>query len=125
MKKFLKDCLKEKQPIPEEALLEVFKAPKEFAANIKEELVVVYYASNQQFSVQVAYNTSKYESNNGYLVFVFNKVDELIFRVGVTSFFPHVWQRDFLPYKDLVNIQTKINQILKDNKLPEINFDFV
>lgn len=123
MKKFLTDDLKIPQLISEEALLEIFKVPKAALKQITDEkLIVVYHCATKLYSVQVAYNSMKCNSNNTYLVFVYNKKEELIFHMGVTSYFPYVWEREFLAFRDLIHIQEEINKVLEQNKLPKIDF---
>ena len=125
MKKFLNDNISGEQPIPEEVLLDVFRVPKEeLAAASKEKLVVVYHCITKYYSVQIAYNSKQHEQNNTYLVFVANKQDDIIFHLGVGAIYPSIWEKSFLSSSELLLIQGKINKILKDNKLPEIDFGF-
>lgn len=125
MKKFLKNNSLEEQNIPEEILLNAFRVPQSYLKNASEEkLIVVHNHADQHYDVQITYNTARVSNNKNYIVFVSNKQDDIIFHTSIAPFLenPPIWERDFLHYSDLLKIEKRINEILIENKLPEIKF---
>ncbi len=129
MKKFLKDDTYACQLIDKNAAKHLFKLTDEQAEQSfkTERFIVCQHYKNNEFSVQVAFNTLENYSNNYYLVMIFDNDDNLYgyFSYPSHTIYPPVWNREFgyMCYLDSLGIQKKVNAALKNDSKQEIEYD--
>ncbi len=130
MKRFFKNDTFEAQTVPDEFFKSIFKVSDENLEEAKKEKFVIQYSyGNDNFGVQIGFNTKNAYINNSYIVVIYAKDNnDIITCFGYPSHtvYPPVWDRSFsigLDYTDFLGIQKTVNKALIEAKAPEFKYD--